>query len=169
MHFSLSLPPSIVKFLSTLGPVGFWGKAPGTNGSFFGLFWYSLAFHQLQPFWYFIYLFLSITFAISICDDAERIFQKKDPNFVILDEFVAMPVCFIGLQKAMSEHPMWLFMLLGFLLFRFFDILKPLGIKKLQDLPGGKGVVIDDIAAALATCACLHLINHYWPLLLCWI
>ena len=45
----------------------------------------------------------------------------------------------------------------GFLLFRFYDILKPLGIARLQTLPGGWGVVADDVAAALAACATLHI------------
>jgi phosphatidylglycerophosphatase A len=44
----------------------------------------------------------------------------------------------------------------GFALFRFFDIVKPLGIKRLQHLPGGWGVVVDDVVAALAACATLH-------------
>jgi phosphatidylglycerophosphatase A len=44
----------------------------------------------------------------------------------------------------------------GFALFRLFDIAKPFGISRLQRLPGGWGVVIDDLAAALVACAVLH-------------
>ena len=56
------------------------------------------------------------------------------------------------------EQRGWLVLLVGFLLFRLFDILKPLGIKKLQDYPGGVGVVLDDVAAGFATCISLFLL-----------
>jgi len=46
--------------------------------------------------------------------------------------------------------------LAGVALFRLFDIAKPLGIRRLQELPGGWGIVIDDVAAALAACLVLH-------------
>ena len=52
----------------------------------------------------------------------------------------------------------WLVVLLGFLFFRLFDVLKPFGIKKLQDYPGGIGVVVDDVAAAFATCITLYVL-----------
>ena len=50
----------------------------------------------------------------------------------------------------------------GFVLFRIFDIAKPFGISKLQNLPGGLGCVIDDLAAAIASCIVLHLILHFF-------
>jgi len=52
----------------------------------------------------------------------------------------------------------------GFALFRLFDIWKPWAIGLLQNLPGGWGVVLDDTAAALATCATLHLAHAIWAL-----
>jgi phosphatidylglycerophosphatase A len=51
----------------------------------------------------------------------------------------------------------WIYMLAGFALFRLFDILKPFGIGRLQRHPGGIGVVLDDLAAALATNLVLRL------------
>jgi phosphatidylglycerophosphatase A len=57
----------------------------------------------------------------------------------------------------------WAVLLAGFALFRLFDITKPLGIARLQNLPGGWGVVIDDTAAALAACATLHAVVWLWP------
>jgi phosphatidylglycerophosphatase A len=79
---------------------------------------------------------------------------------VILDEFTAMPLCFLGWPALAGMLPSWAapwaVFVAGFLLFRLFDITKPLGIHKLQDLPGGWGIVVDDVAAALATCAVLH-------------
>ena len=149
--------PNLSRKLATLGPIGYWGKMPGTNGSFVGLFLYTLFFHNLSPFFYLFNCLLLITMACSICTQAEIAIGQKDPSCVILDEVVAMPLCFIGLQPYMQHYPVWRFMLAGFLLFRLLDITKPFGINKLQALPGGQGVVLDDVAAALGVCLILHI------------
>ena len=87
---------------------------------------------------------------------------KKDPGEVILDEFVAMPLCFLGWPAMLHPLQPWAVFLLGLGLFRLFDILKPFGIRRLQYLPGGWGIVIDDTAAALAACATLHFGHWAW-------
>ena len=56
----------------------------------------------------------------------------------------------------------WTIFLTGLALFRLFDIVKPLGIRRLQDLPAGWGIVVDDFAAALAACATMHLAKIAW-------
>ncbi len=53
--------------------------------------------------------------------------------------------------------PDWTLLVVGFLLFRLFDIVKPFPIRKLEGLPGGWGIMADDIAAALMAKALLHL------------
>ena len=158
-HIFTFFPTHWILNAATLGPIGRFGKMPGTNGSFLGLIWYTLLFHELSPISYLILSFLSIYIACHICTQAELLLHKKDPHCVILDEMVAIPFCFLGLQPFMQKHPVWIYMFVGFLLFRIFDILKPFGIKKLQALPGGLGIVIDDIAAALSTCICLHILT----------
>lgn len=152
-------PPQWILNSATLGPIGYMGKMPGTNGSFVGLIWYTLFFHDAPPHVYLFLCCLSSYLACAICTKAEHLLHKKDPHEVILDEMVAMPFCFLGLQPDMANYPVWKFMLAGFVIFRFFDIFKPFGIKKLQNLSGGPGVVCDDLAAALATCACLHVLT----------
>ncbi|HCJ11737.1 MAG: hypothetical protein A2Y14_05075 [Verrucomicrobia bacterium GWF2_51_19] len=154
-----SLPTRFVNGVSTLGPIGYWGKAPGTNGSFVGLLWYTLFFYQATASTYILLLALSTLIAILFCGESELRMKRKDPPEALIDEVIAMPYCFIGLAKHMQ--PLWLYMIAGFALFRFFDILKPLGIRKLQNLPGGYGIVIDDLAAAFATCLCLHLLRLF--------
>ena len=152
------IPSRWILNVATLGKIGYWGKMPGTNGSFVGLIYYTLFFHTLSPFAYLLWVGLTTYIACVICTQAEFLLGKKDPNCVIVDEMVAMPFCFLGLQFQMQMYPVWVFMLLGFLLFRFFDILKPFGIKKIQKLHGGLGIVMDDIAAALVSCCCMHMI-----------
>ncbi len=146
----------IILFCATLGGIGYFPKAPGTYGSFVGL----LIPIYLEPYIslkaYSLGLSLGIFLAIGCCHVAERLMGHKDPSAVVLDEAIAMPLCFWGVQ---SFGPKGLFWLLGFALFRFFDIWKPLGIKKLQYLPGGLGIVVDDLAAALCVNACLRVLG----------
>lgn len=100
--------------------------------------------------------------AVAICGEAEFRMGRRDPGEVILDEFVAIPLCFLGWPALINPLPAWAIFLIGFALFRLFDIWKPFGIKKLQDLPGGWGVVVDDLAAALVTCAVMHAGQAAW-------
>ena len=162
-HWSRFLPTPFVLNCATLGPIAFWSKAPGTLGSVAGLFLYTTFFHRLNiaPTGYVKFLFIIALLsylAVVICGEAEERLMKRDPGEIILDEFVAVPICFLFLGDVFKYLGTWSWVLLlvGFLLFRLFDILKPLGIKKLQNLPGGLGVVVDDLAAAAVTCLCLH-------------
>jgi phosphatidylglycerophosphatase A len=100
--------------------------------------------------------------AVGICGEAERRLGRTDPGEVILDEVVAVPLCFLGWQGLVHPIPLWGVCLAGFAVFRFFDISKPFIINRLQALPGGWGIVADDLAAALATCAVLHLAEWGW-------
>ena len=95
--------------------------------------------------------------AVPVCEAGEKLLGRTDPGEVNFDEFAVMPICFSGLgdviAAAGSDAHYWL--LAGFVLFRLFDIAKPLGIRELQKLKGGWGVVADDFAAAALTCVCL--------------
>ena len=146
--------------LATLGPLGRRGKAPGTQGTLVGLVIYTLIFHHAAPLLYILLLSLCILSARWICAEAEQALGQKDPPCIILDEVVAVPLCFLGLQEAIEQlgGQAWYILLLGFLLFRFFDIVKPLGIKKLEKLPNRWGILADDLAAACGTAICLRLI-----------
>jgi phosphatidylglycerophosphatase A len=88
--------------------------------------------------------------------------RARDPGKIVLDEVVAIPLCFLGWRTLLGAAPAWVLLLAGFLLFRLFDIVKPFGISGLQRLPAGWGVVADDFAAALAACATLHVGLWVW-------
>ncbi len=144
--------------LATVGRLGLKMKAPGTWGSAAGIIFYAVCFYIL-PWVLSLFLLLPLCyFTAAICDEAELRMGKQDPGEVILDEFVAMPFCFLGLNQI---QPAWTYLLVGFVLFRILDIAKPFPISRLQKLPGGWGVLADDIAAALVTCLILHLINQF--------
>jgi phosphatidylglycerophosphatase A len=96
-----------------------------------------------------------VLFAVYACSAAERTIGCRDPSSVILDEFAAMPLCFLFLQS--REWPVFL---LGFLIFRVFDILKPLGIKFFEKFRGGWGIVLDDVVAACYTNVVLRMLLY---------
>ena len=158
------LPTDLVVNLATAGPVGRIPKAPGTWGSVVGLFLYCVLFHFASNFGFLLLAVGAAYFSIAICDEAESRLQMRDPGMIVLDEVVAVPFVFFGMNGAnglLAQHGGWPVLLIGFGLFRLFDIWKPLGISKLQDLPGGLGCAVDDLAAALAACVCLHLILQF--------
>lgn len=159
-------PTPLVLGLARLGPIGASLPAPGTWGSAAGLAWVWAAFWWPQfGLGCTLALILASSYAaVAICGEAELRLGQGDPGEVILDEFVAMPVCFLGASRLLEIAPAWAVLLAGFAVFRFFDIAKPLGIKRLQALPGGWGVVIDDLAAGVATCATLHAAAWLWAL-----
>ena len=152
------LPSMVVCRAATLGPLGFLSRAPGTVGSGAGLLWFTVAFFEADPLSYLLILAFSIYLAVVFCGEAEQRMFKRDPPEIILDECVAVPICFVGMQPYMTPATTWFILLCGFGLFRLFDIWKPFGIRRLQSLPGGTGVVSDDLAAACATCLTLHLV-----------
>jgi len=157
------LPAPIVVNLATLGPVGRVRRAPGTVGSLAGLALYAVVFHYATPFGYLLLGGLLIYLSMAICDAAEAKLGLRDPGFIVLDECIAVPFVFLGLNGpagAVVEHHGWPMLLAGFALFRLFDILKPFGISRLQNYPGGVGCVLDDVAAALAACLTLHLLLY---------
>lgn len=152
------LSDSVVLNAATLGPVGKWPLAPGTLGSLAGLLWFTIAYLNLNYLATSLFTLFSAYLAIQLCWEAEFRMQKRDPPQIVLDEFVAIPVCFLGMPGLLHSEIGWLVLLLGFVFFRIYDIVKPLGLRRFQNLPGGIGVVADDLAAALATCLTLNLI-----------
>ena len=159
------LPTSMVLAFARVGPFGRARYAPGTWGSVAGLIYFTVFFWPLSTWGNLLFSAVGLYFAVAMCGEAEFRLGRRDPGEVVLDEFVAMPLCFFGWQRLTIGDlpwPPWAIFLGGFALFRLYDVSKPLGINKLQDLPAGWGVAIDDTAAALAACATLHLIHSAW-------
>ncbi len=77
--------------------------------------------------------------------------KEEDPRPVVIDEVAGTLLGFLFLPAR------WPVLIAGFLIFRFLDILKPFGIRRLEDLPGGWGIMMDDLAAGLLTNLALHI------------
>lgn len=89
---------------------------------------------------------------IPICGRAAQIVGQDDPREVTYDEFATLPLVYF-----LAPELTWQVLCAGFALHRFFDILKPLGIKRLEKLPAGLGIMADDVLASLYALLCMHL------------
>jgi len=157
-------PTGFVVGLATLGPLGRL-KAPGTWGSLAGCAWYAALAASAGWVGAALVIVVSLYLALVFCGEAEARLARTDPPEVILDEFVSMPIVLAAFPDHLGKSHAWVIVVLGFLLFRLFDILKPLGIARLQRYHGGLGVLLDDVAAALVACAVLQVIVRFSPLL----
>ncbi len=148
--------------LSTLGCCGYCPFMPGTIGALLGTIFAYLIFIFFRQQVVYILSLLLILLAILSCGIAEKRIGGKDPSCIILDEFVAMPICFLAnFSKCQS---IWIFFG-GFVIFRIFDILKPFSLKKLERINGGLGIVLDDIGAAIYTNIILHVVIFIFGIL----
>ena len=83
---------------------------------------------------------------------------SKDPQFVVIDETAGQLITLLGAPL----H--WKSLLAGFILFRAFDIVKPPPIRRLEHLPQGTGIVVDDVAAGLYALAVMQVLLHFGTL-----
>jgi len=139
-------------FAATGAMVGYAPVAPGTWGTLVGIPLVLLC-SILPPSWQVFAVVLFIMAAIWIAQEAEIIFGKKDPGAIVIDEMAGYLVALCGLPVTLPS------LAVGFLVFRFFDIVKPFPIRYFeQQFSGGAGVVLDDIFAGLYTGLVLRLI-----------
>ena len=157
-----ALPSRFVIAGATLGPLGRKLPAPGTWGSLAGLLYFAVFFQHASIAVILIASAVGGYLAVALCGEAEVRLRKTDPGEIVLDEVVAIPLCFLGWRALLGIAPAWVLLIAGFALFRLFDIMKPFGIRRLQRLPAGWGVVADDFAAALVACATLHVGVWVW-------
>lgn len=145
---------SAAKFIATFFYVGLIPIAPGTFGTLAAipLFWLISGFP--------IYLYFLITIVLTLIfiwasTVTEEIYNERDPGKIVADEVSGYLVTMILVPPTAVN------MALGFILFRLFDILKPPPVRKFEKLPRGWGVVIDDVAAGVYACVCMHLILRF--------
>ena len=136
--------------------------APGTFGSLLGLGWFALLLLPGNPWMFAAGIVVSIFLSVRICGEAERILVVRDPSSVVLDEIIAIPICFVAwMWIEFRKHGVmpapdvffvenWLLTLGVFFAFRFFDVIKPWPIRQSQSMRGGWGVTVDDVLAAVA-------------------
>lgn len=130
-----------IEALATCCYTGFLPTAPGTWGSLAGVLFF--VFFSGSGQLYIAALILFTALAIWAAGRYQKTTRSKDPGEVVADEFVGMLVTYWVIPKG------WVMLIAGFLLFRLFDIVKPLFIRRVEKLPGGWGIVLDDLLAGV--------------------
>ena len=156
--------PRVSIAIATAFGLGYLPKAPGTWGSLGGvalaaIYWWIILpgklFERLPlsipssvvP----ILLAITVTIMIAVlgvvaATSAAIYIGKKDPQVVVIDEVSGQLISYFGIGAAM---PNWKYLLLGFILFRVFDIWKPFPARQAESLPGGLGIMADDWIAGI--------------------
>jgi len=144
-----------ILLLATGFGVGYSPIAPGTAGTLVAIPIYYFLSDIPSPL-YEITLMGFFFLSVWISENAEAFFGKKDDPRIVIDEVMGFLITMLWLPKTI------LFIILGFFLFRFFDILKPFPIRQWERrLKGGWGVVLDDVMAAIHANIILHLISLF--------
>jgi phosphatidylglycerophosphatase A len=149
----------LFRYLATLGPIGYL-PAPGTCGTVATiiLLYYS-SYFQLNCYQQCTVITVLAAFSfIIVYYVLKKMNHKSDPSEIVLDELVGTCITFFCVPYALTN------LAIGFILFRFFDIIKPFGIKKVERFPHVWGVMLDDIVAGIVSCGLLHIILSTLPL-----
>nr|MBU1328203.1 phosphatidylglycerophosphatase A [Candidatus Omnitrophota bacterium] len=148
----------LCKTIASVFYIGYLPVAPGTLGSLASLVLYYFICHDALIMAVVILIVLILGFMTT--GRVEKIFGEKDPGEIIIDEFAGMLISLYHLPPTMG------YVVTGFLLFRFFDIVKPKPIKSLEKLKGSTGIMLDDIIAGvyaniiLQTIYIVNLLRH---------
>lgn len=146
--------------VGTFFGAGFLKPGPGTYGSIAAvLLWLAAAsvlHHNTQHLLIATLIALAVSIALGIpaATLVARESGRKDPGFVVIDEVAGQLIALIGLT------PDWPHALLALICFRFFDILKPPPIRRLEALPEGTGIVVDDLGAGVYAFIVVQLVSH---------
>ncbi|NKB23262.1 MAG: phosphatidylglycerophosphatase A [Kiritimatiellae bacterium] len=140
--------------LATGFGLGYSPIAPGTVGSLWGILivW---GMQRLPTLGLYIMVMIGLVLlAIPLCTIAENRLERKDDQRIVADEFFTFPLCMTGLPFTPSV------LIVAFITNRIFDISKPPPAQQSQNLPGGLGIVMDDVIACLYSLVINHAI--YW-------
>jgi phosphatidylglycerophosphatase A len=129
--------------LSTFGYVGFFPIAPGTAGSLAALALYALVRWVGDPLIEIATIFVVFAAGVWAATRTEAVLGTTDPGPVVIDEVLGMLVTLAGLPLSLSG------VIVGFVLFRVLDIVKPFPAGRLEQAPQGWGIMLDDLMAGV--------------------
>jgi phosphatidylglycerophosphatase A len=144
-------------FIATVGYCGYFPIAPGTVGSAAGLGFYLLVWWAQSPLFEAGLILLLFAVGVWAVTTSERYFGGIDPGPIVLDEVVGMLITLAFIPVGIAGA------LIGFFLFRLFDVLKPFPAGRFEKLHGGLGVMADDAMAAIYANIVLRLVLSVRP------
>ena len=142
---------SVFTFLASGFGVGYTPYFPGTAGSILALIIYLILHRVFSSLGYLVFLSFFILGGVWVSQEAEKVFQKKDHSFIVIDEMAGMLLSLLFVPFKFR------LILLAFILFRAIDISKPFKLEKLERLPGGWGIMADDLVSGGMTCVLVWL------------
>jgi phosphatidylglycerophosphatase A len=151
----------LIYFLATAFGLGYFPKLPGTFTSLVATI-AAFCLLRLSLPYYFLLIVLVTLAGVYITGEANRLAGEKDKNIFSYDEVPGQWLAVIPLYWY-ADHRI-LLLLLAFGLFRFFDIVKPGLIRRSEQLPGGWGVMIDDVLSGIAAAFCLQIVIFFFTI-----
>lgn len=147
----------IITLFSTGLYTGYFPVAPATFSTLtLGVACYLLI-ARVNPYLYALLTLIIFAAAVWLADKSEKIFQKKDCSFIVVDELVGF------LITMFLVPPGWILLVMGFFLFRFFDIVKPPPADFFNSRKkGGLDVVMDDVIAGIYSNLALYLVRSFF-------
>ncbi len=149
----------LARVVGTWFGIGYFPVAPGTLASAVALamvYGVRMFVHARAPAFLFWGLCLAVP-AIGAAHELERQEKTKDPKIVVVDEVAGQWIALGGAATLRDWHT-WV---AAFVLFRFFDIVKPYPIRRIEKLPGGLGIVLDDVMAGIYTAIVLFVAARF--------
>jgi len=151
--------PGWATLVATFFGVGYLRPGPGTWGSaatvllwWLGGRWIA---HSWQAWAAALLALTAVLVGIPAATQVARASSRKDPQFVVIDEVAGQLITLIAAPTT------WQSLLLGFILFRAFDIVKPPPVRQLERLPEGVGIVVDDVGAGLYGLAVMQVVLYF--------
>lgn len=144
-----------MRFISRVLATGFFSGyipiAPGTAGSIVGLFLY-WAIPRSDAYYFLILIVIVCVVGVWAAERIEKETGVKDNQIIVIDEIVGVWIALLGLQKDLK----WL--AIGLIIFRLFDIIKLFPAKRMEKLPRGWGVMMDDVVSGIYAALCVNFI-----------
>ena len=151
---------NLSKIFVTLFYIGYIKKIPGTVGSFIAFIVILLSYNFFDKIYLIFFFIICFFLSLYLINFYQKSIGKNDSPEIIIDEFLGVFIIFLFFDYYSNLHFFIIFSL-GFLLFRFFDILKPFPIGLIdKKIKNSFGVIFDDIIAGIYTAICLMIINE---------
>ena len=145
----------VAELIGTVFNIGKLPLAPGTWSSFFAVLVWYIFFRELNPTYFLLINIILFFLGLISSEIIIKNSNDHDPSKIVIDEWVGQWISLLFLPITLINA------VIGFILFRFFDISKLKPISYMEKIQGGWGIMLDDVLAGLLTLIILYSVNHY--------